>query len=175
MNTCPAIWINLRGREPHGVVSPGGEYAKVREELKEALDRFVNPYTGQKVVARAYLREEIYHGPYTDQSPDLLLELELDRGYSYTCLSSAGRRGCGPIRTLRGKERTGSKGKSMNGSHRRHGILVFSNGSGFPGGRLGTLSIMDVAPTILQFLGVPAPGDMDGRAVPEIARGFSCQ
>jgi predicted AlkP superfamily phosphohydrolase/phosphomutase len=57
----------------------------------------------------------------------------------------------------------------MNGSHRRQGIMLFSNGHESMGQRLGTLSIMDMAPTILQFLGLPSPADRDGRVIPEIA------
>lgn len=170
MNTFPAIWVNLRGREVRGIVAQGREYEKLREELIAALHRFLNPETGQRVVARAHRREELYHGPCMDQAPDLVLELGLDNGYTYTCLSSHGQRDGEAIRVLRKDERAGAKGQSMNGSHRRRGILLFSNGHGSPGGRLGTLSIMDLAPTILQFLGLPVPDDMDGRVIPEIAQ-----
>jgi predicted AlkP superfamily phosphohydrolase/phosphomutase len=173
MNTFPAIWINLRGREPEGIVAPGREYERVRQELIEAAARFSNPHTGRPVVARAHRREELYHGPHLDQAPDLVLELELDEGYTYTCLSSAGRLTCGPIRTLTGGERTGAKGQSMNGSHRRQGIFGFSKGPEIEGRSLGSLSIMDMAPTILQFLNLPVPADMDGRVIPEIAPGVS--
>lgn len=169
MNTLPAIWINLRGREPRGIVALGTEYETLREELIEALSRFENPETGQKVVARAYRREELYHGPYLDQAPDLVLELGLDNGYSYACLSSRGRRGRGPMRVLRRNELAGAKGQSMNGSHRRRGIFLFADGRGSQKRRLADLSIMDMAPTILAFLGLPVSPDMDGRVIPEIA------
>jgi predicted AlkP superfamily phosphohydrolase/phosphomutase len=173
MNTLPAIWINVRGREPHGIVAPGREYERLREEIIDALFRFLNPETGQRVVAQAHRREELYHGPYLGEAPDLVLELSLDNEYTYTCLSSHGRWGPGPIRVLDRGEWVGAKGQSMNGSHRRRGVLLFANGQESSGQQLGTLSIIDMAPTILQFLGVPVPGDMDGRAVPEIAQGAS--
>ncbi|MCK4272186.1 alkaline phosphatase family protein [bacterium] len=169
MNTFPAIWINLQGREPNGIVALGREYEKLRGEIIAALSRFLNPQTGQRVVLRTHRREELYHGAFMQQAPDLVLELNLDNGYTYTCLSSRGRRDRGPMRTLRKNERAGAKGQSMNGSHRRRGIMLFSNGHRSMGQRLGTLSIMDMAPTILQFLGLPSPADMDGRVVPEIA------
>ena len=169
MNTLPAIWINLRGREPNGIVAPGIEYETLREELIGALPRFLNPETGQKVVGRAYRREELYHGPYMNQAPDLVLELGLDNGYTYTCLSSCGRRGRIPMRVLKANERAGAKGQSMNGSHRRQGIFLFAHGQRPRKGRLSDLSIMDMAPTILAFLGLPVPPNMDGRVILEIA------
>jgi predicted AlkP superfamily phosphohydrolase/phosphomutase len=173
MNTLPAIWINVRGREPNGIVAPSQEYDRVREEIIDSLSRFFDPQTGQRVVARAHRREELYHGPYLEEAPDLILELGLDNQYTYTCLSSRGRRDPGPIRVLDRGEWMGAKGQSMNGSHRRRGVFLFANGPELSGQQLGPLSIIDMAPTILQFLGVPVPGDMDGRAVPQIVQGVS--
>jgi predicted AlkP superfamily phosphohydrolase/phosphomutase len=184
MNTLPGIWINLRGRCPQGIVAPGREYERLREALREDLGRFTDPETGHKVVARVYRREELYHGPCLQEAPDLLLELNLDRGYSYTCLPGGGRGDGEPIRRLRSRERLGAKGGSMNGSHRRQGIFLFARdgragswgtgqngdaGNG-PAGRrqIERLSIMDLAPTILRFFGVPVPKDMDGRVIDEI-------
>jgi len=170
MNTLPAIWINLRGRDPNGIVAPE-DYERLRDEISAELSGFVNPETGQRVVLRARRREEIYHGPYVGLAPDLVLEMNLDNGYTYTCLSSRGHQGRGPIRALKRGERAGAKGQSMNGSHRRRGIFLFANGHKTGSERLGTLSIMDIAPTILRFFGLPAPADMDGRPIPEIAAG----
>jgi predicted AlkP superfamily phosphohydrolase/phosphomutase len=176
MNTLPAIWINLQGRYPEGTVSPGREYDRLRERLIEGLAQFTDSETGQKVVARAHRREQLYHGPCLQEAPDLLLELNLDRGYSYTCLPSGGRGDGRPIRRLRSKERLGAKGGSMNGSHRPEGIFLFARngsasglGTGPSGGRsMDRLSIMDIAPTILHLFGLPVPKDMDGQVIEEV-------
>jgi predicted AlkP superfamily phosphohydrolase/phosphomutase len=169
MNTMPAIWINLKGRQPRGTVSPGRDYEQIRQELIDALSRFVNPFTGQKVVALTHRREDLYHGPSIDQAPDLVLELNLDEGYSYTCLPSGDPEGTRPLRRLRPPERLGAKGKGMNGSHRREGIFLYSDGPGRSRRPRRDIGIMDIAPTILRMFGVPVPGDMDGRVIPEIA------
>jgi predicted AlkP superfamily phosphohydrolase/phosphomutase len=170
MNTLPAIWINLRGRDPNGIVAPE-QYEELRDELIAGLSSFLNPETGQKVVIQTHRREELYHGPHVDLAPDLVLEMNLDNGYTYTCLSSRGRRGHEPVRPLRKGKSAGAKGQSMNGSHRRRGILLFANGRGAGRKQLGTVSIMDMAPTILRFFGLPTPIDMDGRFIPEISAG----
>ena len=168
MNTLPGIWIHLRDRYPRGTVAPGDEYERLRSELIDELDGLADPETGRKVVARTHRREDLYHGSCLEEAPDLLPELNLDRGYSYTCLPTGGRAGAAAVRRLRPEERPGAKGGSMNGSHRRDGIFLFA-GNGVAGGhRLKELSIMDVAPTILRFFGLPADRDMDGRVIEEV-------
>jgi len=168
MNTLPGIWIHLRGQYPRGVVAPGPEYEQLRTALVEDLDGLTDPQTGRKVIARAYRREDLYHGPCLDEAPDLLLELNLDRGYSYTCLPGEGGNGGPAIRRLRPDECLGAKGGSMNGSHRREGIFLFAGDGSICGRRLERLSIMDVAPTILSFYGLPVPEDMDGSVIGEV-------
>lgn len=191
MNTLPGIWIHLRGRYPQGTVDPGGEYERLRTDLIEDLKDITDPETGRRVIARAHRREELYHGPCLEEAPDLLLELNLDRGYSYTCLPGGIGNGGPAIRRLRPKERPGAKGGSMNGSHRRDGIFLFAGegaggpaersagrhgsgsahdgASGADGGRtLDRLSILDMAPTILSFFGLPVPPEMDGKAIPDV-------
>ncbi|MEI6503889.1 MAG: hypothetical protein WCP21_22990, partial [Armatimonadota bacterium] len=54
------------------------------------------------------------------------------------------------------------------GNHRREGLLVVAG----PGTPVGTVpegvSIQDLAPTFLALLGVPAPGELDGRVLTEL-------
>ncbi len=171
MNTLPGLWINLRGRYPQGTVAPGREYEQLREDLIENLDGLTDPETGQKVVTRAHRREELYHGPCLQEAPDIVLELNLDRGYSYTCLPSGDRGDGRVIRRLRPAERLGAKGGSMNGSHRRQGIFLFAGNGPIEKRSLDRLSIMDLAPTILRFFELPVPPDMDGSVIEEIVPG----
>ncbi|HEX7529267.1 MAG TPA: alkaline phosphatase family protein, partial [Thermoanaerobaculia bacterium] len=44
------IYINLKGREGKGIVSPGAEYEAVREEIKRKLVTLVDPKTGTRDV-----------------------------------------------------------------------------------------------------------------------------
>lgn len=46
------IWINLKGRNPHGVVDPADKY-KVEEELIDALYNYRDPDTGRRIVTLA--------------------------------------------------------------------------------------------------------------------------
>src|SRR5262249_22331757 len=44
------IRINLRGREPQGIVEPGSQYEDVCAELVAVLEELVNPATGRRAV-----------------------------------------------------------------------------------------------------------------------------
>ena len=167
-NTCPAIWLNLTGREPGGIVAPHA-YETVRDEIIAHLEAWRNPDTGQPVVTRAWRREELYHGPYLEDAPDIVLDLALDEGYTYTCLSSRGQPGPA-MRRLTPAEYLGAKGQSMNGSHRPDGILIMA-GPNIPSGqRIDGAGLIDIAPTILALLNQPSPVRMDGRVLSEAFR-----
>lgn len=165
VNTFPGLWLNVQGREPSGVVEPD-EYEPLRDQIAARLLDWRNPETGQPAIARAWRREELYHGPAVEFAPDLVLEPALDRGYSYTFLSSGGRPG-EPLRKLSPSERLGAKGGSMNGSHRPDGLFILAGAGARPGVRLEGAQITDVAPTLLHLLGAPLPGDLDGRVLVE--------
>ncbi len=54
------------------------------------------------------------------------------------------------------------------GDHRMDGILVASGPVIRSGGQPLDAALLDIAPTVLHLLGVPAPGDMDGRVLTEL-------
>jgi predicted AlkP superfamily phosphohydrolase/phosphomutase len=167
-NTCPAVWFNLSGREPDGLVPPDA-YETLRNEIIARLEDWRNPVTGQQIVARAWRREELYHGPQLEDAPDIVLELALDEGYTYTCLSSRGQPGP-VVRRLSPAEHLGAKGQSMNGSHRPDGILIMAGPDIQTGQRIDGAGLIDIAPTILALLNQPSPVKMDGRVLSEAFR-----
>lgn len=170
VNTLPGVWLNVQGREPLGTVAPGDDYERLRNEILTHLAGWRNPETGEPVVARAWRREDLYHGPAVNDAPDIVLEPALDRGYSYTFLSSGGRPG-DPLRKLAAHERLGAKGGSMNGSHRPDGVFILAGADLRPGVCLTGTQIVDVAPTLLHLLDVPLPGNLDGRVLVELTGG----
>jgi predicted AlkP superfamily phosphohydrolase/phosphomutase len=166
VNTFPAIWLNVLGREPRGMVEAGEEYERLRDEIVARLAAWRDPETGQALIAHAWRREQIYHGGAIESAPDIVLEPALDRGYAYTYLSSHGQPGPW-LRTLAPAERLGAKGGSMNGSHRPEGIWILAGAGVQPAGQVAGAEIIDVAPTLLHLLGVPLPGHFEGRALTE--------
>ena len=158
---CPSapgsgLWINVRGREPNGIVEPGAEYERVVEELRARLLAFRDP-SGAPVVTAVHRRDEVYRGPFAESGPDLLVETAdtvcLVEGLGLRPLMPAGR---GP------EERTGN--------HARDGILVLHGPDVQAGLTLPLAAIEDVTPTVLHLLGLPIDADMDGRVLTEALR-----
>jgi predicted AlkP superfamily phosphohydrolase/phosphomutase len=163
VNTLPGIWLNLKEREPAGTVEPQ-EYEILRAEICKALEDWQHPETGKPVIKRAWNRENLYAGPWVHLAPDIILEPALDRGYSYTFLSS-GSQAVSPLRRLNDAERLGAKGGSMNGSHRPTGILIMSGAGIQQGLQITNANLADVAPTVLATLGLGLPPHLDGQVL----------
>ena len=158
----PSIWINLKGREPLGVVEPG-DYASTCDQVKAALEQWRDPYTGQKMVKRVFRREDLYSGPYVDRAPDLTIEWNLDGEYSYVFRPSTGRKRP-PVCKLDPAEMKTVK----SGDHRDHGIFIAAGPDLKTTTEISGAEIIDLAPTILYLSGLPVPTDVDGRVLGEI-------
>lgn len=157
------IFINLKGREPQGIVEPGAEYEAVREAIAQTMLALVDPADGRPVVDRVYKKEELYHGDYLDEAPDLLAIM---RGLSYT--------------TRKGYEFAAERGvifrepyTGETGSHRLEGILAAVGPDIKQAPHLAPHPIQDLTPTLLHLLHCPIPTYMDGEVIGELlAPGF---
>ena len=157
------IWINLKGREPQGIVEPGAEYEALRDEIAGRLLTLSEPGTGRPIVEKVYRREEIYHGPYTELAPDLMLVLRQEPYVSTRLSHTTPSRE--PVQTL-----TAAQLKAdylVMGFHRPNGVLFMAGPNVQAGRRLEGAHITDLTPTILHLLGLPVPRHMDGRALLE--------
>jgi predicted AlkP superfamily phosphohydrolase/phosphomutase len=67
------IFINQIGREAKGTVKPGRDTELLKEELVQKLKEWVDEKHDMSVVNRVYTREEIFWGPYVDETPDLYI------------------------------------------------------------------------------------------------------
>jgi predicted AlkP superfamily phosphohydrolase/phosphomutase len=83
------LYINLRGREGSGIVEGGGEKRLLMNQIREGLERVVDPLTGERVVRRVYLAEESYHGPLSGAGPDMIVGY--NRGYRASSATTLGR------------------------------------------------------------------------------------
>ena len=157
------IYVNLKGREPHGCVEPGEGYEEVRASIKQDLLAFRDPLTGEKMFDRVYLREEIYQGPYTDEAPDIVFLPTDMRNKALGTLDFTSNRFSFPV-------------YGNSGDHRMEGIFLGLGPAFRAGARLSPGSILDVAPTVLYLLGLKVPREMDGRIMedallPEVLAG----
>ncbi len=146
------VFVNLKGREPQGIVAAGAEYDRVLEQLIADLKQLKEPGTGQPFVGEVYRGKELYHGDHMEQSPDLLF---FPRDWKYA--------GLGLVEFPTNRWLSPSPDRS--GNHRMDGI-VFLSGPGIRGAsQIQGASIMDIAPTVLALMGVPIPESMDGRVL----------
>ena len=66
-----SLYLNVRGREKRGIVSP-----KLRAALAAKLAQELAGWTddnGQKVITQVTLREQAYHGPFVEAAPDIIV------------------------------------------------------------------------------------------------------
>ncbi len=147
------IYFNLKGREGQGIVSPGAEYAQLQNEIRSKLISLADPKTGQPVFRDIYKRDDIYKGEYLQNAPDL--EAGFNDGYRVGWQDTLG----GISRdVIDDNDRKWSGDHCATATEISGGVLFMNRkiASDHP-------SIMDLAPTILKYLGVPSPADYDGK------------
>lgn len=153
------IYINLKGREPQGIVNEGKEYESLREQIILRLQELVDPDMGEKVVHRVLRREEIYHGASLYKAPDLVVEWS-DAGYhSVQRFGSKEETVFCPLLTFH------LTNLEFSGCHRMNGVFAIKGEMIKKGLTLPRCRIIDLAPTLLYLLGVPVPDDMDGQVL----------
>lgn len=142
--TWGTIYINLKGREPNGIVPPE-EYEKLRTEIINEL---------KKVPAKAYRCEELYHGEYMKTAPDIVIQID---SYVNSVSATMGY----------GKEFR----ERFGGHHDKYNGTFIAWGPGIKKNHEIKAHLYDIAPTILHIYGIPVKRDMDGKVLKEIFEG----
>ena len=149
------IFLNLKGRQPQGCVAPE-DARPLLDDLKAGLKAIPHPETGDPLVERVYERDELYQGPHAHLAPDLTVVLA---DWRYRTI------GLHDFTT----NRVISPAFGPTGDHRMEGVFIARGPALRPGAALPPdASLLDIAPTVLHLLGVPVPGEMDGRVLTEI-------
>ncbi len=65
------VHLNVQGREPQGIVQPGAEYERVRDDLIRDLKSLTLP-DGSPLIDQIWKKEEIYSGAHLTDAPDIL-------------------------------------------------------------------------------------------------------
>jgi predicted AlkP superfamily phosphohydrolase/phosphomutase len=153
------IVVNVRGREQDGVVEPGAEYERVRDEISERALQLRDP-DGKPIVAAVHRREDLFAGPELEKIPDLLIEFTDYEWLGKGNLKSRSESIWDTIELEPGSEHL------YVGSHRHEGIFALAGPSAAQAPRT-EIGILDVAPTLLYLLGRPLPAGLEGRVVAE--------
>lgn len=150
------IYLNLRGREGQGCVLPGEPARRLAAEIRTELLALHDPDLDQPVLEQVYHADELYHGAQRFNSGDLILGFR--SGYRTSQLSSLGRWTAGPV--------MGDNKRRWRADHCSvdpslvPGVLVSNRALNWD-----APSILDVAPTVLDWLRVPMPAEMDGQSL----------
>ncbi|MGQ0722196.1 MAG: alkaline phosphatase family protein [Candidatus Eiseniibacteriota bacterium] len=148
------LFLNLAGREPHGIVHPGAEADAMLDEVSAALREIRDPETGGALVRDVWRKEQLYHGPFLDRAPDLTFLPADMRNKALGTVDFT-------------SHRFVERAYGNSGDHRMNGILLLRGEGIRRGERLEGARLIDVSPTILHWLGMPIPSDFDGRVLAE--------
>jgi predicted AlkP superfamily phosphohydrolase/phosphomutase len=144
------IYINLRGREPEGIVSKE-EYDAQRDYIINELYKLKDPDTGENIVQTVFKKEDLYGTQAPDQLPDIIIMMD----ESIDCKHSI----------PKGNSVLLPSSINKSGNHRKDGIFIIKGQNICANIDSINAEIIDIAPTILYILGVPIPPDMDGKVI----------
>ncbi len=146
------VYINTQGREAEGIVPPA-EAEALRREIAEKLENDIDPETGDCPVRQVFESDKIYAGLYAEDASDLIVGWS--QGYRSSWDSVMGRVG---------ESAYSANPKAWAADHCMHPAEV--PGVFFCDRKVDSddIWIGDIAPTVLDQLGVEAPESMDGRA-----------
>ena len=136
-------------------IPPEVSYETYTQRLVKDLLSMTDEENGMQVFSRIYHRDELYHGPYVTQFPDLFLETA-------------------PSYLVRGDFGSSiiTRFSAPKSAHDQQGIFLWRGPTIKPGFCSGSIRLVDLAPTILYVLGIPIPKEMDGHVSGSIVRNY---
>lgn len=148
------VHLNVKGREPQGIVEPGAEYERVRDRVMNDLRELKLP-DGSPLIEHVWKKEELYSGRHLPDAPDILflpknLETIAFGDFEF------------------GSNKVIEPSYGVSSSHRMGGILIGAGPGITRGAALAGPRLIDLAPTMLHLLGLRVPSDMDGRVLSEM-------
>lgn len=149
------IYLNVKGREPQGVVLPA-EADALKREIATGIRQWRDSKDSAPILHEVYFQEDIFKGPEASHAPDLYLGFNIGFGASWQTALGAVPAGL-----------VEDNLKKWSGSHlidptQVPGILLTSKPLA-----VKDPSLYDFAPTVLKFMGLDAARmakeDLDGR------------
>jgi predicted AlkP superfamily phosphohydrolase/phosphomutase len=143
------LFLNVRGREPQGVVSPA-DYEGLRDEIAAKLEALPD-HRGCPVSTRTF-RPNVIYRETRGVAPDLLIYFD---DLNWRSVGSVGNH-----EIYTSENDSGPDGAN----HDQYGIFILYDPRDHRAGqRVEDISIYDVAPTLLDRLGIDISSEMIGR------------
>jgi hypothetical protein len=137
------VWVNLRGREAAGVVTPGAEYEEVCAALSRSLATLADEH-GSRLVQWVRRRAELYRGAHAHRLPDLIVKLAPAAGF--------GRVAGGPVRP-EGSSVTATASQVWEPGR------YWVSGPGIRPGAAAAIPPAALTPLVLTLLGIAVPAE----------------
>ncbi len=144
------VFLNVAGREPQGII-PAADYEATRDELAAAM-RTIRGEQGQLLNHQIYKPADIYQ-QVNGIAPDLMVY------FGDLHWRAVGSFGHGQHFTL--ENDTGPD----DANHAPQGLFILVDPHERGRGQVTGHQLMDIAPTLLNRLGVKPPADMQGKAI----------
>jgi predicted AlkP superfamily phosphohydrolase/phosphomutase len=141
------IHLNVRGRDPEGLVAPGSEYDALCDEIEDELRSLREAESGEPAVVEVIR-------PGLDVLPDLVVRFSQER-----LLEGVRHPRLGVVH-----EKVADTPYS---EHTGEGFLVASGRGIRPGATLDA-DLESLAPTMLSLMGAPLPDEMDGEPLSDL-------
>jgi len=141
------VFLNVRGREPHGIIDPA-DYEKTRDELIAKLQA-LGDENGRPIGTRVYRPEKLYNH-VRGIPPDLVT---IFGDLYWRSIGSVGYNAVHVFENDTGPD---------DANHAQDAMFLLS-APGITTGKIPPMDILDVAPTLLGFYGLPIPPDMQGK------------
>ncbi len=144
------IYLNIKGRESDGIVDPN-ELAEVCSKIAKGLTGLLDPGRNTVAIKNVSTRDQVYSGPYAEESPDLMVNFS--EGYRVSWATALGGVPCDHFE---------DNVKKWSGDHiidpsMIPGVLFMNRAF-----QSENASLVDLAPTIMGALGVPHGSSMEG-------------
>lgn len=136
------VYVNLKGRNPEGIVEPGEEYEQVRQEIIDTMMTYVDPKTGKRPYSLALRREDARPlGCYGDRVGDVIYAIYPEFGGQHGPHLPTAEWGVGSIKGL----------FTLTGPGIKKGLELER-----------TVWLTDLVPTICYLMDYPIPEHAEG-------------
>jgi len=139
------VYVNLKGRDPNGIVTLGKEYREVQEQIIRALTNAVDPATGRKPVLFALRKEDArFINIYGDFVGDVVYALDEHFGDQHGPFLPTAEWGIGSLRGV----------FALSGPGIKKGVELERN-----------VWCLDMIPTLCYLTGWPVPKNAEGAII----------